>query len=285
MKEKIIVMLSGGLDSLLVTKILKQKKQVIALYFKIPFNQDSEKEINAFCKKEKIKLHIFDCTKGKLLKEYLDILKKPKHGRGTSMNPCIDCRIFMLKKAKKFADKEKIKFIATGEVLGERPMSQNKRAMEIVERDSGLKERLIRPLCDLGIQGRSRKPQIALAKKFKIDYPHPTGGCILCEKELKKRIEFLIKRKPNETLTKLIAIGRHFLIDNCWIVTGRNENENKIIESIKNYDVIEPSFPAPSAVIFDKCKKSTRDKIGKLILAYSKKGSLKNRKSFEKFKL
>ncbi|GAI88382.1 unnamed protein product, partial [marine sediment metagenome] len=118
-----------------------------------------------------------------LLQEYLKVIKEAKHGRGAGINPCIDCRIFMLKKAKKFADEQKIKFIATGEVIGQRPMSQQKKQIAIIEKESGLKGRIIRPLIDFhNIQGRSRKPQIALAKKFKIKYPHPAGGCLLCEK-------------------------------------------------------------------------------------------------------
>ncbi|MCK5150062.1 hypothetical protein KAJ87_04015 [Candidatus Pacearchaeota archaeon] len=304
-KQKVIVMFSGGLDSLLAVKIIqKQDFGIIAVYFKLPFIKDVEKEIKEFIEKEKIKLNIFDCTQGKLFQDYLEIIKKPKCGYGAGMNPCIDCRVFMLKKTKEYADKEGVEIIVTGEVLGERPMSQTKRAMDFIEEESGLKGRLFRPLSAkllpeinakkkgiinrenfYDIQGRRREPQITLAKKFKIKYPHPAGGCLLCEKALKKRFRFILERGINENEIKLISVGRHFLIDKCWVILGRNEEENKIIESVKVGELIVPDFPAPSAVVFDKCKKQTKEKINKLIKSYSKQGSLKQRKKFERWKL
>ena len=137
--EKCIVLLSGGLDSRLVVKIMQEKYEVITVYFKLPFVKDNEKEIKKFCKKEKVKLKIFDCTTGKLLQEYLKVLKNPKYGTGAGINPCIDCRIFMFKNVKKFTDKNKIEFIATGEVEGQRPMSQMKNSLKLIREKSGFK--------------------------------------------------------------------------------------------------------------------------------------------------
>lgn len=310
-------MFSGGLDSRLAFKIMQEQEfKIIALFFKLPFGACShEKEVIEFSEIQKLNLKVFDCTKGKLLKEYLNIIKKAKHGRGSGVNPCIDCRIFMLKKAKKFADKNKIELVVTGEVLDERPMSQKKRAMNIIEEDSDLKGRLLRPLSAkllpkleaekkglvnyeklYDIHGRRREKQIKLAKKFKIKYPHPAGGCLLCEKNLKKRLKYLLERGMNKEEIKLIGIGRHFLIDKYWIVLGRNKNENKIIELIgKKYILILPKFIGPSAVIFSKTFHSQPShsknaeviikKVGKLIKAYSKKGSLEEREKFEEFKV
>lgn len=279
--KKAIVMLSGGLDSRLIVKTMqRQEYEIIALYFKLPFSKDNEKEIKEYCKKHKVRLKVFDYTKGKLLNEYLEIIKKPRHGRGTGINPCIDCRIFMLNKAREYADKHNVDIIATGEVLGQRPMSQHKKGLELVEADSKLKGRLIRPLIDLGIQGRRRDKQMKMAEKFKIDYPTPAGGCLLCESGLKKRFNFLIKRGLNSEEIKLSNVGRHFVINNCWIVLGRNEKENKIIEKLKTGKVILPKKIGPTAIILDKCKESTKEKVKKLIEAYSKNG---NKKKFERY--
>ena len=315
-----MVLFSGGLDSRLVVKIMQEKGfEVIAVFFKLPFAKDNEKEIKDFLKEElgtqgrtpnniqknmvtKGKLKVFDCTKGNLLKEYLKIIKKPKYGRGVGINPCVDCKIFMFSKTKEFASKNKIEFIATGEVIGQRPMSQTRKATQIIEKEAGLKNRIRRPLVEFyGIQGRKRDKQIALAKKFNISYPTPAGGCALCEKKLKKRFEFLLDRGINDKEIKFVNVGRHFVIDKCWVVLGKDEKENKILENFGE-KILVPDFIGPSALIFDKCKKdvitpksvpreissevSTEGKkINKLIEAYSKKGSLKERRKFEKFKL
>ena len=243
MKEKCIVMFSGGLDSRLALKIMQEQGfDVIAVFFKLPFIKNVEEEIKKFVK-NKVRLKIFDCTKGNLLKDYLKIIKNPKYKRGAGINPCIDCRIFILKKAKEFAREKEIKIVVTGEVLGQRPMSQTTRAMEIIDREIGFE--LTRPLIELGISGRNRKKQIELAKKYKINYPTPAGGCLLCEKALKKRFEILLQKNLiNEKTLPLVNIGRHFYKNNCWFVIGRNEKENKVIEKFRNCVKSEKGKPA-----------------------------------------
>ncbi len=287
MKEKCLVLFSGGLDSRLALKIMQKKKyNVLAVFFKLPFECFCFSDAKDFIEESGAKLKIFDCTKGKLLREYLQVIKEAKHGRGAGVNPCIDCKIFMLKKAKEFADKQNINFIITGEVTGQRPMSQYKKQMKIIEKESNLEGRIIRPLIDFyDFKGRSRKNQIALAKKFGIKYPSSAGGCLLCEKILKKRLGFLIKRELNEKEIKLVNIGRHFIIDGSWIIIGRDKKENKILENFKIGKIIEPNYPAPSAVIIGKASKLVENKVNKLIKAYSKKGSLDERKKFERYKL
>jgi len=293
-KKKCIIMFSGGLDSRLAVKIMQEQGfEVLALFFKLPFLCSCEKKVKAFLRKEKVKFKVFDCTKAKLLQEYLDVIKNPKYGRGAGINPCIDCRIFILKKAKEFADKKGIELIVTGEVAGQRPMSQQKNQIKLIEKEAGLQGRIIRPLIDIGIFGRRRVKQIALAEKFKIKYPHPAGGCLLCEKALKKRLEFLLKRGLNEKEIELIGIGRHFMFGKNWVVLGRDEEENKVIESSRAGKVIEPDFIGPSAVIMGKAPASPTiappkkiiNKVNKLIQAYSKKGGLKDRTKFDKLKL
>jgi len=264
--KKCIVMLSGGLDSRLVVKIMQEKGfEVIAVYNKLPFSKDVEKEVKEFCKAQKVELKIFDYTKGKLLEEYLDVVKKPCYGYGVSMNPCVDCRIFGLKKAEKFADSKKIKFIATGEVLGQRPMSQLKNSMDLIKRKSCLGERLLRPLADYEIKGRQRKIQIALAKKYKINYPEPAGGCLLCEKIYCKKLKGVLGRKKlNFDEIKLLKIGRHF--ENSEIILGRNQDENKLLVENKGIKII-PKQPGPTALVRSK---EYVEKAKELIRKYSK---------------
>ncbi|MFC1682509.1 hypothetical protein ACFL0X_02745 [Nanoarchaeota archaeon] len=304
--KKCIVMLSGGLDSRLALRIMQEQGfEVVALFFNLPFGSGCCNESCSFnfSQVQGVKLKVFDCCRGKLLQEYLEVLRKPKYGRGVGVNPCVDCRIFMFKKAREFADSEGIDLVVSGEVLGERPMSQMKKSMNIIEEESGLKGRLLRVLSAklldeteaekkglvdrsklYSIQGRRREEQMKLAKKFKISYPTPAGGCLLCEKALKKRFEFLLKRDLNEKEVKLIEIGRHFIIDSCWVVLGRNKTENEILESLGVGKLIVPDFIGPSAVVvgyFGKVKK----KVEELVRVYSKQSSLVDRQKFEKFRL
>jgi tRNA-specific 2-thiouridylase len=232
---KCAVLFSGGLDSRIAVKLMQERGfEITALHFILPFGcGDLKKEIGKFCKENNVKVKFFDCTRGNLLKEYLGIIKKGKHGRGAGFNPCRDCKIFIFKHAKKFADRKKINVIATGEVSGQRPMSQTEKAMKIIDREIGFN--LVRPLIEMKVGGRRRNKQISLAKKFGIKYPSPAGGCLLCEKDLKKRFKVLLRGNLiNEKTLELVNIGRHFFIRNCWFVVGRNEKENKVIEKSEN---------------------------------------------------
>ncbi len=306
--KKCIVMLSGGLDSRLAVKIMQEQGfDVLALFFRLPFGAgccDENCSFN-FSQLQGVELKIVNCSKGKLLHEYLGILKNPQYGTGAGVNPCVDCRIFMFKKAREFADKEGIELVVTGEVIGERPMSQRKKPMNVIEEQSGLKGRLLRPLSAkllpeteaekrgivdrsklYSIYGRKRDKQIALAKRFKISYPSPAGGCLLCEKALSKRFLALLDRGMNEEEIKVASMGRHFFINKKWVVLGRNEKENKILEAFKgDYELRVPDFSGPSALILDKTDEDTNKKVDELIKAYSKLGSLEERKKFEKYKL
>lgn len=288
---KAILLFSGGLDSRLVLEILKRlKSKIVAVFFNLPFGAGCC-DINcafSFAQLKGIKLIVVDCTKGKDFKEFLNIIKKPKFGHGSCINPCIDCRIFMLKKAKEIMKKEKADFVATGEVLGERPMSQRKNILFLVERESKLEGKLLRPLSAkllpktiveekglidrnklFDIQGRSRKKQIELAKKFKIKYPTPAGGCLLTDENFAKKLRDLFKYKKNikGEDVELLKIGRHFRVGKDKIVVGRNEEENKKLEKFKGIKLEPVDFPGPTVILQGKNIKKAKE----LLLKYSKK--------------
>jgi len=233
--QKVLLLYSGGLDSRLSLKLLKEKGyEVKAAFFKIPFSSSSAKT-SPFLESEDVHLEIFDCTKGLLFHEYLEMLKSPEHGRGAGYNPCTDCKIFMLKRASEFAKNNGFDALATGEVPGQRPMSQTSKKMKIIRDNIDLP--IIRPLKEEGIHGRTRKIQISLAKQYNIDYPTPAGGCLLCEKDLKTRLKTLIEQRiVKEETESLVTIGRHFYFPeiNTWIVVGREKPENDIIEQYIN---------------------------------------------------
>ena len=238
--KKALVLYSGGLDSRLVVRMMQdQDFQVTALYFALPFGCGCcNLSCNfKFTQNEEVKMEIFNVNKEPLLGEYLDLLKNPQFGTGSGINPCKDCKVFMFKKAKEYADEHGIEVIATGEVLGQRPMSQIPSAMKTIDEALGFE--VLRPLCAkvlketevekkglvdreklLGIRGRGRKEQMALTEKYKIKYPTPGGGCFLCEKEPGKRLAHLLKYDLiTEKSLPLTMIGRHFYMNNIWFVS------------------------------------------------------------------
>ena len=256
-RVKALSLLSGGLDSILATElILNQGIDVEAVNFVSPFCLCKKGGCGAVEAAKQLGVPLKVVSVGN---EYLKMVRKPKHGYGRNMNPCIDCRIFMIKKAKKYAKEIGAAFIFTGEVLDERPMSQHFKAMRIVEEGSGLKGRLLRPLSArllpetviekkglvkrdklLDIRGRSRKPQIKLAKEFNIaDYPCPAGGCLLTYKEFANKLRDLFRHRKRCSMpdVALLKVGRHFRFGENKIIVGRNEAENKILTAKKmRYD-------------------------------------------------
>ena len=246
---KALALLSGGLDSTLATRlILDQGLEVEAINFVSPFCLCEKGGCGAVGVAKKFNVPLKVVRVGK---EYLKMIRHPKHGYGRNMNPCIDCRIFMLRWAKKYARKVGASFIFTGEVLGERPMSQHRQALEIIEKEAGLKGKILRPLSAkvlprteaeekgwisretlLDIEGRSRKKQIETAREFNItDYPCPAGGCLLTYKEFADKLSDLFEHKKRVSLKDvlLLKVGRHFRFEKNKIVVGRNENENKVL--------------------------------------------------------
>ncbi len=279
-QNKTLLLLSGGLDSILAVKVLKnQGIKVTALSFKSYFFNVGAAQKAA--KNFKIPLKIVDFSK-----EHLKMVKSPKHGYGKSMNPCIDCHSLMLKKAKEIMKKEKFDFVATGEVLGERPMSQNPKALKIVENQSSLKGYLLRPLSAklleptipekkglvdrdklLDISGRSRRKQISLAKEWKIKhYPTPAGGCLLTDPGFSKRLKELFDKYLNcdGNDIGLLKLGRHFWERKVKIIVGRNKKENKTIKKLaKKGDILieMKNYPGPLTLIRTYSKKKIPKKI------------------------
>ncbi|HPM42919.1 MAG TPA: tRNA 4-thiouridine(8) synthase ThiI [Candidatus Omnitrophota bacterium] len=252
MPYKAIVLLSGGLDSILAARLMKELGfEVDCVHYHIDFAACAGGAAGAekAAKDIGVPLKIFDITK-----EYLGILKKPAHGYGANVNPCIDCKIFMLKKAKEYMEKTGGAFLVTGEVLGERPMSQRKDALNLIEKNAGVRGILLRPLSAkllaptipekegivdrdklLDIRGRSRKPQMSLAEKFGIkEYPNPSGGCLLTDPGFAKRVKDLFKHNAVDVDNLLLLKeGRHYRIsDGAKLVVGRDENENMALQKI-----------------------------------------------------
>ncbi|MFA5345446.1 MAG: tRNA 4-thiouridine(8) synthase ThiI [Candidatus Omnitrophota bacterium] len=251
-----IALISGGLDSVLAARIIQEEGiKVLPLNFKIPFCQRSKSEnqnnsISALVKESLAEeLETVDISV-----DFLDLVLKPKYGFGSNMNPCIDCKIFMLRKAKELMLGFDAQFIVTGEVLGQRPMSQHRKALDTIEKESGLSGLLLRPLCAgllsetlpekegwvkrqrlFEFNGRERRPQMNLADKFNIkNYPNASGGCLLTDTNFSNRLKDLIThRQLGIENVELLKIGRHFrLTETARLVVGRNEKENKELAAV-----------------------------------------------------
>ncbi|MEJ2368243.1 MAG: 7-cyano-7-deazaguanine synthase [Acidobacteriota bacterium] len=266
-RPRAVVMLSGGLDSTLAAKVLQEQGiEVHGIHFSTGFCIDDHKRAVAPAGEDPKKLRNEALRAGADLgipvemvdisEEYLDIVYNPKHGYGAHMNPCIDCRAFMLRKAKEHMAAIGADFIATGEVLGQRPKSQRRDAMDIVERDSGLKGKLLRPLSAklmrpteaeetglverealLDIKGRGRRRQMDLIEEKGItDYPSPAGGCCyLTDEVFSRKFRDKMKHKGEQRMdwtdVALLKVGRHFRIhEGLKLIVGRNERENQFLE-------------------------------------------------------
>jgi len=254
---KAIALLSGGLDSTLaILTALKQGIKVDAVKFVTPFDCSTAQNLavqhNLLSTAKK---HGFAVSISHLDNQFIDMVINPKHGYGQNMNPCIDCRILMLKKVREMMVTRGADFIITGEVLGQRPMSQRKDMLYHIDKEAGATNYVLRPLSAklmritfpeaegmidrdvlYAINGRTRKPQMALAKEFSLeDYPSPAGGCLLTEPNYAYRLKDLLKydHKPSLKDISLLKIGRHFRFSPfCKIIVGRDETENNIIESL-----------------------------------------------------
>ncbi len=254
---KAVALFSGGLDSTLaILTILKQGIDVKALAFLTPFNTSiSGKSLYVSNGGSFSQQYGFDVQIRHLEETFIDMVKKPRFGYGKNMNPCIDCRILMLKEAKQLMDETGADFIITGEVLGQRPMSQRRDTLNRVDREAGVKGSVLRPLSaqllDVTIpeaggivsrdmlhdfRGRSRKPQMNLAREFGLmHYPAPAGGCLLTEPIFSYKLKDLLAHNhdPGIRDIALLKVGRHFRFSpECKIIVGRDKKENEILESL-----------------------------------------------------
>jgi tRNA-specific 2-thiouridylase len=257
MKRKALALFSGGLDSILAAKImLEQGIEVEALNFTSPFITFTGE--NAGCESEAVRVAHELNMPIKIMhmgKEYLEIIGKARHGYGKGMNPCIDCRIYWLRKAKEYMAEIGADFVITGEVLGQRPMSQRRDTLRLIEKESGLEGLLLRPLSARhfaptipeqegwvdrsrlrAIQGRSRKEQMQLAEELGIkNYPCPAGGCLLTEVSFVPKVRDVFDHAEELNIRdfQLLKVGRHFRVGNrTKVIVGRNEAENQTLEKM-----------------------------------------------------
>ncbi len=276
-KVKAISLYSGGLDSTLsVLQMMKYGVEVEAITFMTHFGCDATDSSscgsNPYPAANKFG---FKVKLSHLGEKFIEIVKNPRHGHGKNMNPCIDCRLLMIQEAKSYLEMVNADFIITGEVLGQRPMSQRRFALDLVARECGLEGRLVRPLSGrllpqtlpekegliqrdwlLDIEGRTRKRQMALAKEFGLtEYPNPAGGCLLTDRNYSDRLRDLLKYKSDVTFDdlNLLRVGRHFRLGaNAKLVIGHDDAENQAIRSLaKENDVIleAADFPSPTGLL------------------------------------
>jgi len=272
---------SGGLDSILACRVIAdQGIRVLALKFVTPFfdhellarEQEYRQEV---LNNYGLAVKLVDLSSG-----YIELLRSPAHGFGKNFNPCIDCKILMLTRARELMAEYGASFLITGEVLGQRPMSQRRDTLNVIARDAACRDILLRPLSAklmnptlpehegwitrdrlYGFSGRGRKPQISLARELGItEFPAPAGGCVLTDPNLASRIErfygglFAIGRSDIQVNDiKLLLVGRQFrLPGGHWLILGRNEQENDRLEELCDPDdwlLYMPERPGPTALL------------------------------------
>ncbi|MBO8131826.1 MAG: hypothetical protein H0Z29_09995 [Candidatus Marinimicrobia bacterium] len=292
-----LALFSGGLDSLLAVKIVQSTGiEVIPVFFNSLFFNKEKAEKTA--RENNLNLVIVE-----LEDDYLDIIKNPKYGYGKNMNPCIDCHGFMFKKLGELLKEFNADFLISGEVLGQRPFSQTLPNLNAVKKLSGYEDLIVRPLSQkllpdtkpiregwikkhnlYDIQGRGRKRQFELAKKFGLKYPPPAGGCLLTDPSFSQRLNDLIKYSMyNKINIELLKLGRHLRIDkNTKLIIGRNREECEKLKYFVykyNFIIVEPSlYKGPSGmIIFNDSSLSNRvveesiNLCGSIILSYTNK--------------
>ena len=280
--------MSGGLDSQLAIRVLQRAgAEVEAVCFSTPFFDISAARTAADALG--VELHVVDFTD-----DEISLIENPPHGFGGAMNPCIDCHALMIRRAGELMTKLGYDFVATGEVQGQRPMSQNRQSLGIVEKCSGLRGRLVRPMSAklleptipelegkldrerlLDISGRGRERQIALAAEFGIvDYPSPAGGCKLTEEGFCRKLKDLKDHEGlgNRRLVELLLVGRRFrLPGGSSVILGRDRVENGVLKAVDFGTIISPvNVPGPTAVIPELKGEDDLTKTKELVCAYSK---------------
>lgn len=270
MLKRALVVFSGGLDSILASSLLQKIGfQVTALTFVTPFF-DAEKA------KESVQKLGLDHIIQNITELHLPLVKNPPRGYGKNMNPCLDCHGLMFHLAGKIMQEQKFDLLATGEVLGQRPFSQNKQALALVEKIAGIQGRILRPLSAqnlpiteyelqgiidrnelLDIEGKSRKRQMALAQEWGIDYyPTPAGGCLLTDPIFSERLKDLFSHQKNPQIPEinLLKVGRHFWLGENKIVIGRTQIDNQKMSDFFQSDSMIilklKDYPGPLGVIF-----------------------------------
>ncbi len=274
LKTKGIALISGGLDSILAVKVMQEQGvEVEGVAFETPFF--SAQKAVAACRAIDLPLTVVDITE-----EHLVMLRAPRYGYGRNMNPCIDCHILMLKKAGQLMETSGADCIITGEVLGQRPMSQGKQSLHVVAKRSGYQPHVVRPLSAkllpetlpesdgridrallLDVQGRGRKRQMEMAERYLInEYASPAGGCLLTDSAFSKRLRDIFEHDDNMKVRdlELLKFGRHLrLNDETKIIVGRKQSENTMIRHLSdNNDIVLKmrDLPGPTLLIPYGCR-------------------------------
>jgi tRNA-uridine 2-sulfurtransferase len=286
---KALCVYSGGLDSMLAAELIRaQGIDVLALFFETPFFTSEKAKKSA--REMGLSFKVVNITK-----RHFEIVKHPKHGYGNNMNPCIDCHALMFRIAGEMLEQEGADFVFSGEVLGQRPMSQNKRSLSLIALESGLEGLLVRPLSAknlppsipeekgwimrdllMDFRGRSRKPQIELAKKLDIlEYPSPAGGCLLTENAFSLRLKDLLSARHDPELGEIevLKLGRHFRLDiQTKVVVGRNKRENEALTALMNNKdilLVSMSVPGPTVLVSGDYSNESLELAAEITVAYS----------------
>lgn len=305
---KCVALISGGLDSMLAARVmLDQGVHVEGVNFYTGFcveghthairreARDRPKRNNALWVAEQlgIKLHIMD-----VIEEYKDVVINPKHGYGANLNPCLDCKGFMVRKAREWMETHGFDFIVTGEVLGQRPMSQRRDTMPVVARESGAFDRLLRPLCAkllpptlperegwvererlFDFNGRSRKPQMALAERYGFrEYAQPAGGCcFLTNEQYSHKLRDLwqargTRRYELEDIL-LLKVGRHLRPrPHFKLIVARDDGENNFLLGFRDRyaHLLAISHPGPLALIDGEANEADLELAARLTARFGK---------------
>jgi len=291
MDKACVAMISGGLDSALAARLmLNQGIAVHGLYLAMSWGCCDKEKAVASARQLGVPLMVLSVGEA-----YLDVIRSPKYGYGTAMNPCVDCRIYMFKIAGQYMRELGAGFVVTGEVLGQRPMSQRRKPLELIEAESGLEGLLLRPLSAqqleptlpellgvvdrarlLGVSGRSRQEQLALAREQGVtEFSTPAGGCLLTDEHFARKTKdlFAHEQRPTTKDMELLTIGRHFrLTADTKIILGRNELENLLLEGHADagYSCVRPKFPGPSALIAGEDTDEAQEVALQLIVQHTK---------------
>jgi tRNA U34 2-thiouridine synthase MnmA/TrmU len=296
-RAKAVALYSGGLDSTLaILQMMKHGVEVEAITFMTHFGCDASDSSSCgsdpFPAAQKFG---FKVKLAHLGQKFIDIVKNPRYGHGKNMNPCIDCRLTMIGEVKHYLDMIAGDFIITGEVLGQRPMSQRRFTLDLIARECGLEGRLVRPLCGrllpatlpekeglierewlLDIQGRSRKRQMELTREFGLTtYPSPASGCLLTDKRYSDRLRDLLRHNPDTDFNdlNLLRVGRHFRLGpKSKLVVGRDQNENGIIEALElDNDLLFEAvdFKSPVGLLRGEQNQEILDQAAAIVARYS----------------
>lgn len=291
---KAIALFSGGLDSTLAIKLIRdQGIEVLAINISTGFGstKDRREHMENMCEQVGAEFRIVD-----IQSEYLqDVLFDPKHGYGKNFNPCIDCHAKMFAVAKRIMEAEGASFLISGEVMGQRPMSQNKDALQTVLDESNCDGLLLRPMSALrlkptiaeengwvdrdrleGITGRSRERQLELAKEIGLeDFESPGGGCLLTDENFSKKMFDIVKHDTFEVKDiPIMKFGRHLrLSENAKLIVGRDQEENEHLQNVENdkyYHIKTVGIPGPHAMLSKTASQEDKDLAARVVLTYCK---------------